>query len=163
YASYYYDADWNRINRNQVTSADKCAAWPSRSCADDKNMFILAKVGKAYGAQMAWVTSSQFKARAAAGQTIFPLDVVEAFGRYVAEGDIEILDLRSGTAATVTVQGLGGAITEANFKPTFPRINLVNELPDGRAEFGFGVIQPMRGATLTPALQADAPANAGSF
>ncbi|MDH5547798.1 MAG: bifunctional metallophosphatase/5'-nucleotidase, partial [Gammaproteobacteria bacterium] len=42
YASYYYDADWNRINRNQVTSADKCAAWPSRSCADDKNMFILA-------------------------------------------------------------------------------------------------------------------------
>lgn len=165
-ASYYYDADYNRINRNQIVSKLTCANKTiTRACADDKIM-ILVKVGKAYGAQMAWVSSTQFSKRktdAVDGYTIFPLDVVEAFGRYVKEGDINILDLRSGTAATVTVYGLGGAITASKFGKTFPRINLLKDLPDGRDEFGFGVIQPMRGATNTPAFRVDTPADKGDF
>ncbi len=178
YASYYYDADWNRINRNQFVTAGKCKTLNetaagakdgtyNRSCADKVDMKILVKVGKQYGAQMAWVKSSQYAARkttAVEGHTIYPLDVVEAFGRYVDEDNIEILDLRSGSAETVTVKGLGGAITAAKFGPTFPRYNLLEELQDGRAEFGFGVIQPMRGATKAPVNgPADPPADEGYF
>lgn len=168
-AAYYYDGDFNRINRNQIVSKLTCkkAGFPgiTRACADEK-MMILAKVSKAYGAQMAWVTSTQFSQRQEQtidGYTIYPLDVVEAFGRYVNEGDIDIIDLRSGHANTVTVQGLGGAITVANFAPTFPRINLLKDLPDGREEFGFGVIQPMRGATLTSPYRVDTPDDEGEF
>ncbi|WP_198264997.1 hypothetical protein [sulfur-oxidizing endosymbiont of Gigantopelta aegis] len=168
-AAYYFDGDFNRINRNQIVSKLTCkkAGYPgvTRACADEK-MLILVKVGKAYGAQMAWVNSTQFSQRETAsidGYDIFPLDVVEAFGRYVNEADINILDLRSGTAETVTVSGLGGAVTVANLSPTFPRINLLEQLPDGRDEFGFSVIQPMRGATLTPANRVDAPDDEGDF
>lgn len=167
--AYYYDGDFNRINRNQIVSALTCPnKQVTRACADEK-MFILAKVGKAFGAQMAWVSSSQFgnsredENYTVAGYNIYPLDVVEAFGRYVAESNIEILDLRSGSATTVAVQGLGGAITKDNFAPTFPRITLLKELPDGRDEFGFGVIQPMRGATLSSPHRADKPDDEGDF
>lgn len=165
-ASYYFDADFNRINRNQIVSGLTCPnKLVNRACADDKIM-ILVKTAKAYGAPMAWVNSTQFsnrKTTAVDGYSIFPLDVVEAFGRYVNEGDITITDLRSGTATEVTVYGLGGAITASNFGPTFPRINLLQDLPDGRDEFGFGVIQPMRGATKTPVFRVDTPSNEGDF
>ena len=170
-ASYYFDADYNRINRNQIVSKLTCANKTiTRACADEK-ILILTKVGKAYGAQMAWVSSSQFansrntdlENYTVDGYTIYPLDVVEAFGRYVKDSDINILDLRSGSATTVTVQGLGGAVTASAFGKTFPRINLVKDLPDGRDEFGFGVIQPMRGATNTPEFRVDTPANEGDF
>lgn len=163
YASYYFDGDYNRVNRNQVVTAGSCGGSLSRACADEK-IKILAKLGKAYGAPMAWVSSSQYAARSADGQTIYPLDVVEAFGRYVAEGDITIKDFTGGAGVDVTVQGLGGAITAANFGPSFPRINLLEELPDGRDEFGFGIIQPMRGATRAEAATpADRPSDEGNF
>jgi len=166
-ASYYFDADYNRINRNQIVSKLTCANKTiTRECADGKIM-ILVKTGIEYGAQMAWVTSTQFSKRKTDkvdGHSIFPLDVVESFGRYVAEDDIEILDLRSGTAKTVTVHGLGGSIERAKFAKTFPRITLTNSLPDGRDEFGFGVIQPMRGATLNPTSgPVDSPDDEGDF
>lgn len=161
-ASYYYDGDYNRVNRNQIVTPGSCGGVLTRDCAGQK-IYILSKVGKAYGAQMAWVTPAQFKDRKAGEYDIYPLDVVEAFGRYVAESDIDILDLRSNTASTVTVKGLGGSITHANFAPTFPRINLLKELQDGRDEFGFGVIQPMRGATTTPLYRADRPGDEGDF
>lgn len=171
-ASYYFDADFNRINRNQIVSGLTCPNKKvNRACADGKIM-ILVKVGKEYGAQMAWVTSSQFgnsrnkdiNNYKVDGYSIFPLDVVESFGRYVAEGDIDILDLRSGKANITTVKGLGGKIDADKFAKTFPRINLLNDLPDGRDEFGFGIIQPMRGATLTPtAGPVDSPDNEGEF
>ncbi len=193
YASYYYDADFNRINRNQVISAGKCKTLNEtapglkdgaydRSCADKVDMKILVKTGKAYGAPMAWVTSQQYgAARAAArmgddytvdGYSVFPLDVVEAFGRYVSsdgndvDGIITIKDLRNGSPTDVQVQGLGadGGITKASFDPTFPRYNLLDQLQDGRAEFGFGIIQPMRGATKTPVNgPADTPSDEGDF
>ena len=166
-ASYYFDADFNRINRNQIVSGLTCPGkLVNRACADEKIM-ILVKTGIEYGAQMAWVTSTQFDNRESEtvdGHSIYPLDVVESFGRYVAEGDIDILDLRSGTAETVTVQGLGGSIERDKFAKTFPRITLTNSLPDGRDEFGFGVIQPMRGATLNPtAGPVDSPDDEGDF
>lgn len=165
YASYYYFGDPNRVNRNQVVTAGNCGGSLAPTCpAMNAKIKILAKLGKEYGATMAWVTPAQFAARSAANQSIYPLDVVEAFGRYVAEGDITIRDLRSGTSVDVTVAGLGGSITHANFAPTFPRINLLNELPDGRDEFGFGVIQPMRGATTAAsAIPADRPSDEGDF
>ncbi|MCK5336236.1 MAG: hypothetical protein KAQ67_08735, partial [Gammaproteobacteria bacterium] len=170
-ASYYFDADYNRINRNQIVSKLTCSNKTiTRTCADDK-ILILVKVGKAYGAQMAWVTSTQFgnsrdpeiENYTVGSYSIFPLDVVEAFGRYVNEGEINILDLRSGSAEKVTVNGLGGSVTATAFGKTFPRINLVQDLPDGRDEFGFGVIQPLRGATKTPAFRVDTPADEGDF
>ena len=166
-ASYYFDADFNRINRNQIVSGLTCPnKLVNRACADEKIM-ILVKTGLEYGAQMAWVNSTQFSKRKTDkvdGFSIFPLDVVESFGRYVAESDIEILDLRSGTAKTVTVHGLGGSIERAKFAKTYPRITLTNSLPDGRDEFGFGVIQPMRGATLNPSAgPVDLPADEGDF
>ena len=166
-ASYYFDADFNRINRNQIVSKLTCTDKKvNRACADEKIM-ILVKTGIEYGAPMAWVTSTQFskyKTDKVDGYSIFPLDVVESFGRYVAEGDIDILDLRSGTAKTVTVHGLGGSIERAKFAKTYPRITLTNSLPDGRDEFGFGVIQPMRGATLNPtAGPVDSPDDEGDF
>ncbi|MCK5385807.1 MAG: hypothetical protein KAJ39_01390 [Gammaproteobacteria bacterium] len=171
-ASYYFDADFNRINRNQIVSKLTCkrdGLGFNRKCAD-KKILILVKTGIEYGAPMAWVTSSQFDASRkdgsykVDGHSIFPLDVVESFGRYVAESDIDILDLRSGTAETVTVHGLGGSIERAKFAKTYPRITLTNSLPDGRDEFGFGVIQPMRGATLNPtAGPVDSPDDEGDF
>ena len=164
--AYYYDADFNRINRNQIVTGGSCqkAGFPglTRECADTK-MKIVAKVGNQYGDQIAWVSSSQFAARSAAGYTIYPLDVVEGFGRYISSGNIDILDLTSGTPTTVTVSGLGGTVDPVAFGKTFPRINLLEALPDGRAEFGFGVIQPMRGATKTPSRQVDAPDDEGDF
>ncbi len=164
--AYYYDADFNRINRNQIVTKGSCikAGFPglTRACADTK-MKIVAKVGNKYGDQIAWVSSSQFAARKAAGYDVYPLDVVEAFGRYVSGSDIEILDLTSGTAETVSVKGLGGTVARTAFAKTFPRINLLDALPDGRDEFGFGVMQPMRGATKTPARRVDTPADEGHF
>ncbi len=168
-AAYYFDGDFNRINRNQIVSKLTCkkAGYPgvTRACADEK-MLILVKTGKAYGAPMAWVNSTQFsqrKTQSIDGYSIYPLDVVEAFGRYVNEGDIALVDLRSGTAETVLVKGLGGAVTAGNLAPTFPRINLLKDLPDGRDEFGFPVIQPMRGATLSPTHRVDSPDDEGDF
>ena len=164
--AYYYDADFNRINRNQIVTKGSCkkAGFPglTRECADTK-MMIVAKVGQQYGAPLAWVSSSQYAARSAAGYTIYPLDVVEAVGRYISGDDIPVLDLRSGTATTVTVKGLGGTVDPVAFAKTFPRITLVEELPDGRDEFGFGIMQPMRGATKTPARRVDPPADEGKF
>lgn len=165
--AYYYFADFNRINRNQIVTKGYCIkkgfGGLTPECADTK-MRVVAKVGKNYGAQIAWVSVSQFAAGKAAGYNIYPLDVVEAFGRYVSGDDIEILDLTSGTAKTVIVKGLGGTVERAAFAKTFPRINLLKPLPDGRDEFGFGVVQPMRGATLTPVNGPVAtPADEGDF
>lgn len=168
--AYYYFADFNRINRNQIVTGGSCknAGFPGLTpeCADTK-MRVVAKVGNGYGDQLAWVSVSQFAARKAAGYDVYPLDVVEAFGRYVSGSDIKILDLtgKSGVAVVeVTVKGLGGTVETAAFAKTFPRINLLRELPDGRDEFGFGVIQPMRGATDTPVNgPVDSPDDEGDF
>ncbi len=169
--AYYYDADFNRVNRNQVVTAGSCnkAGFPglTRECASTK-MMVVAKTGDYYGAPLAWVTIAQYGARSAAGYTIYPLDVVEAVGRYISDGansngDINVLDLRSGSAVNATVKGLKGTVAAADFAKTFPRINLLEELPDGRAEFGFGIIQPMRGATKSPTRQVDRPDDEGDF
>ena len=164
--AYYYFADFNRINRNQIVTKGSCikAGFPglTTQCADTK-MKVVAKVGNQYGDQLAWVSVSQFAARKAAGYNVYPLDVVEAVGRYISGGDISILDLTSGTAKTVTVKGLGGSVNRTAFAKTFPRINLLDALPDGRDEFGFGVMQPMRGATKTPVRRVDAPSDEGDF
>ena len=165
--AYYYFADFNRINRNQIVTGGSCvkAGFPGLTpeCADTK-MHVVAKVGNGYGDQLAWVSVSQFAARKAAGYDVYPLDVVEAFGRYVSEGDINILDLTDGTVKNVAVKGLGGTVETAAFAKTFPRINLLRELPDGRDEFGFGVIQPMRGATDSPKYgPVDSPDDEGDF
>ncbi len=169
YASYYYDVDYNRINRNQVVPAGKCVDGKlTRECVGDK-IKILAKAGTAYGAPMVMVTPLQFAAKSVTigSETfkIYPMDVVEAVGRYIKEADIEIKDLSSGAVVAETRKGLGGAVTHDNFGPTFPRINLLKQLPNGHDEFGFGVIQPFRGA-LEPANQqyfADPPADEGKF
>ena len=165
--AYYYFADFNRINRNQIVTGGSCKkagfSGLTTECADTK-MHVVAKVGNGYGDQLAWVSVSQFAARKAAGYDVYPLDVVEAFGRYVSEDKITILDLTSGTAKKVKVKGLGGTIETAAFAKTFPRINLLRELPDGRDEFGFGVIQPMRGATDSPKYgPVDSPDDEGDF
>ncbi len=169
--AYYYDADFNRINRNQVVTAGSCqkAGFPglTRACADTK-MMIVAKTGEHYGAPLAWVSSSQFAAGKAAGFNIYPLDVVEAVGRYISDGkdsngDISILDLRSGEVIETSVKGLKGKVDANEFAKTFPRINLLDELPDGRTEFGFGIIQPMRGATKNPTRVVDTPDDEGDF
>lgn len=165
--AYYYFADFNRINRNQIVTGGSCkkAGFPGLTpeCADTK-MHVVAKVGNGYGDQLAWVSVSQFAARKAAGYDVYPLDVVEAFGRYVSEDKITILDLTSGSAKKVKVKGLGGTVETAAFAKTFPRINLLRELPDGRDEFGFGVIQPMRGATDSPKYgPVDSPDDEGDF
>ena len=168
YASYYYDADYNRINRNQVVPPGKCGGSLSRACVGDK-VKVLAKTGTAYGAPMVMVTPAQFAAKSvtigADTYEIHPMDVVEAVGRYIGEADIEVKDLSSGAVVANIRQGLGGAVTDANFRPTFPRIHLTRQLPNGHDEFGFGVIQPFRGA-LEPAAQtlfADKPDDSGKF
>jgi len=165
--AYYYFADFNRINRNQIVTKGYCEkkgfGGLTPECADTK-MRVVAKVGNGYGDQLAWVSVSQFAARKAAGYDVYPLDVVEAFGRYVSGGDIKILDLTSGTEETVFVKGLGGTVETAAFAKTFPRIKLLKPLPDGRDEFGFGVIQPMRGATDAPKYgPVDSPDDEGDF
>lgn len=168
--AYYYFADFNRINRNQIVTGGYCAkkgfGGLTTQCADTK-MHVVAKVGNGYGDQIAWVSVSQFAARKAGEYDVYPLDVVEAFGRYVSGGDIKILDLTGKTGVAVrevTVKGLGGNVDKTAFAKTFPRINLLRELPDGRDEFGFGVIQPMRGATDTPKYgPVDSPDDEGDF
>ena len=173
YASYFYDGDYNRINRNQLVTPPKCGGTLTRACVDaNSDIRILAKSGKAFGAPMVMVTTSQYGAREVdtngdgdADYNIYPMDVVEAVGRYISESDIIVTDLSSGSAVPVVRQGLGGAVTEENFGPTFPRVKLAKQLVNGHDEFGFGVIQPFRGA-LDPAAQtvfADAPSDEGSF
>jgi len=172
YASYYYDTDFNRINRNQLVTAGSCAkaGFPglTRECADTK-IKILAKSGIEFGAPMIMVSPSQFDSKTvtvgAETFNVFPMDVVEAVGRYINEGDIEVKDLTGATVMAITRKGLGGAVTQEKFAATFPRIHLAKPLVDGNVEFGFGTIQPFRGA-LDPADQtkfADAPSDEGDF
>jgi len=186
YASYYYDADYNRINRNQLVTDGSCTkagldnnGKKTRACADTK-IKVLAKAGKDYGAPMLLVSTTQFlqgKKHAADPNNppvvvdgieydVRAMDVVEAVGRYIDGDEITVTDISSGTAAVPNVrQGLNGAATYANFAPTFPRINLLRDLPNGHDEFGFGVIQPFRGA-LEPSAQtlfADPPNDEGKF
>jgi len=172
YASYYFDADFNRINRNQLVTKGSCKknGFPglTRECVGDK-IKILAKTSVDFGAPMVMVTPTQYAAKSVTiGDmtfNIFPMDVVEAVGRYINEGDIMVKDLSSGMVVTNTRKGLGGAVTVANFAPSFPRINLLKPLPSGFDEFGFGLIQAFRGA-LNPADQtlfADTPSKKGRF
>jgi len=172
YASYYYDADFNRINRNQLETKGSCKkkGYPglTRECVGSK-IRILAKTDMEFGASMILVSPAQFAAKSVTIDSktyqIFPMDVVEAVGRYINEAEIEVADISNGIALVETRSGLGGAVTKNNFAPTFPRINLLRELISGHDEFGFGVIQPLRGA-LEAADQtyfADSPADQGEF
>ncbi|MFV2057008.1 MAG: metallophosphoesterase [Thiohalomonadales bacterium] len=172
YASYYFDADFNRINRNQLETKGSCKkkgfSGLTRECIGDK-IRILAKTGTDFGAPMVLVTPLQFAAKSVTiGDrvfTIYPMDVVEAVGRYINEAEIVVKDLSNGTVISDARIGLGGSVTVKNFAPTFPRINLVRQLRSGLNEFGFGVIQPFRGA-LAPADQthfADTPKDEGRF
>jgi len=162
YASYYFDADYNRINRNQLVTKGSCGGTLTRACAD-KKIKVLAKTQKAYGAPMILVTPTQYAARSVGDTSIYPMDVVEAVGRYIGESKIIVTDWTSGTAVPVSRRDLGGAVRSKDFAPTFPRINLLQPLVNGFNEFGFGVIQPLRGAAhaITPA--ANKPASRGTF
>lgn len=168
YASYYYDVDYNRINRNQIVPAGKCGGTLTRDCVGDK-VKILAKSGIEFGAPMVMVTPVQYAAKSVTiGDetfSIYPMDVVEAVGRYIDEEDIKVRDLTSGAVVMHTRKGLDGSVEKRKFSRHFPRINLLRDLPDGRDEFGFGVIEPFRGA-LEPADQthfADTPSDKGKF
>lgn len=144
YASYYYDGDPNRINRNQIVPGGKCnAQFPGdpdalRKCVEDKTQ-ILAK--KPDGT-LVMVNPVEYKAAREAG-SIEVVDAVEAVRRYIAETAIEVRNLDG--VLIHTALGLGGDVEAADM-PFFPRYNLLSQLVDSTIEFGLPAIEPFRGA-----------------
>jgi sulfur-oxidizing protein SoxB len=144
YASYYYDGDPNRINRNQIVPGGRCNnQFPGdpdalRKCVEDK-ILILAK--KPDGT-LVMVNPVQYRDAREAGH-ILVVDAVEAVRRYIAGTDINVYDLDG--ALIHTALGLGGNVEAAEMEP-FPRYNLLKQLVDSTIEFGFPAIEPLRGA-----------------
>jgi len=143
YASYYYDGDPNRINRNQIVPGGKCKKqFPGdpdalRKCVQDRTM-ILAK--KPDGS-LVMVNPVDYKSLRASG-AIEVVDAVEAVRRYIASDTITVTDMNGNVLNSTT--GLGGNVEAAEMP--FPRYNLLSPLVDSTLEFGFPAIEPLRGA-----------------
>jgi S-sulfosulfanyl-L-cysteine sulfohydrolase len=143
YASYYYDGDPNRINRNQIVPGGKCKkqfpgdADALRKCVESKTL-ILAK--KPDGS-LVMVNPVDFKALRATGE-VEVVDAVEAVRRYIESDAITVTDME-GNVLNLAV-GLGGNLEAAEMP--FPRYNLLAPLVDSTIEFGFPAIEPLRGA-----------------
>jgi len=168
YASYYYDGDPNRINRNQIVPGGKCKkqfpgdADALRKCVESKTL-ILAK--KPDGS-LVMVNPVDYKALRASGE-IEVVDAVEAVRRYIESDNITVTDM-AGHVLNSTV-GLGGNLEAAEMP--FPRYNLLAPLVDSTIEFGFPAIEPLRGAPPVGFVYpegyisgvADAPDDEGDF
>ena len=168
YASYYYDGDPNRINRNQIVPGGKCKKqFPGdpdalRKCVENKTL-ILAK--KPDGS-LVMVNPVDYKALRASG-AIEVVDAVEAVRRYIESDSITVTDMDGNVLNSAT--GLGGNLEAAEMP--FPRYNLLQQLVDSTIEFGFPAIEPLRGAPppgfVYPAGYisgvADAPDDKGKF
>ncbi len=143
YASYYYDGDPNRINRNQIVPKGKCAKqFPGdpdalRKCVENKTL-ILAK--KPDGA-LVMVNPVDYKTLRATG-AIEVVDAVEVVRRYIESDSITVTDM-DGNILNSAI-GLGGNLEAAEMP--FPRYNLLAPLVDSTIEFGFPAIEPLRGA-----------------
>lgn len=164
YASYYYDGDPNRINRNQIVPGGKCKTdfGSLRKCVEDKTL-ILAK--KPDG-DLVMINPVQYETLLAAGDIVV-VDAVEVVRRYIESDSVTVTDM-SGTIL-VSTTGLGGNV-EASEMP-FPRYNLLNQLVDSAIEFGSPAIEPLRGAPPSGFVYptnyisgiADTPADKGDF
>jgi len=177
-ATYYYDADVNRINRNKIVPAN------DREAVGDL-IQILAKDAQGMNGNYIMVNPTEYNLGLTnTPQTIFPLDAVEALARYIKDSAIDVFDWDSTTMTKSsllhTANGLGGKIVKAQFD--YPRVNLINDLgesentlTDATIEFGFPVIEPLRGSegallngniTLPSGYikgYADPPSSEGSF
>jgi len=185
YASYYYDADANRINRNKIVG-------PNDRATVGEKIQILAKDASG---DLVMVSPSEYKTGMESNpQTIFPLDAVEALARYISEDSIPVYNWSGGVKSAApmhTAQGLNGLKASGEINPVggvkfanfeYPRINLVNDagksentLVDCTKEFGSPCIEPLRGAegaiangnVVLPANYikgvADAPSEEGEF
>ncbi|KPJ93612.1 MAG: hypothetical protein AMJ53_06915 [Gammaproteobacteria bacterium SG8_11] len=149
YASYYYDLDYNRINRNQLVTAGNCGGELSRDCVGDK-IKIMAKNADD---ELILVNPKEFAD--GKGTTVFQVDAVELVARYIAGNAIPVKDLNGNTL--YVAHGLKGTVKEAEFRKTFPRINLTSALPDQVIEFGFPIIEPLRGALVPFSTPPNAP------
>jgi len=144
YASYYYDGDPNRINRNQIVPGGACnKQFPGdpdalRKCVQDKTL-ILAK--KPNG-NLVMVNPVDYKALRASGD-IQVVDAVEAVRRYIESANVTVTDMTGNVLVSAT--GLGSTV-EAVDMPFFPRYNLLRQLVDSTIEFGSPAIEPLRGA-----------------
>ena len=143
YASYYYDGDPNRINRNQIVPGGKCKAlFPGdpdalRKCVENKTL-ILAK--KPDGS-LVMVNPVDYAGLRTTG-AIEVVDAVEAVRRYIESDAITVTDMDGNVLNSTT--GLGGNLEAAEMP--FPRYNLLQQLVDSTVEFGFPAIEPLRGA-----------------
>lgn len=168
YASYYYHADSNRINRNQIVTKGFCLkkgyAWPAertRCAAEEGGIQILSKTP---AGDYVMVDGLEYDAGIASGD-LQVLDATEAMGRYISAAYIDVFDWAGGTKAALlrTVAGLNGTFEGHDF--TYPRANLIkadgtpgNDLTDCTIEFGSPCIQPMRGAEAGLGIHTSLPA-----
>lgn len=163
-ASYYFHADYNRINRNQIITRGQCGGNLTLECVGDL-IQILAKDSEDSNPNIVFVNPKEYDDGLNAGK-LFPLDVVEALKYYINQSNIPVYDwdpiLMQKDILLHTAQGLDGEVEFDEFD--YPRINLTTPLVDATEEFGFPVIEPLRGAALVPGDHvADPPANQGSF
>jgi len=164
FASYYFHADYNRINRNQIRTQGQCGGTLSLQCVGDL-IQILAKDAESSMANLIFVNPQEYEAGLQV-QKIFPLDAVEALKLYISKFNISVFDwdpvLLEKSDLVHIAQGLGGEIEFDTFD--YPRINVTTPLVDATLEFGFPVIEPLRGAPSVPGDHvADPPANQGVF
>lgn len=169
YASYYYHADSNRINRNQIVTKGFCLkkgyAWPAErtKCAAEKGgIQILTKTP---AGDYVMVDGLEYDAGIASGD-LQVLDATEAMGRYISADFIEVSDWVGGAKGALlrTVAGLNGSFEGNDF--VYPRANLIkadgtqgNDLIDCTIEFGSPCIQPFRGAEAGLGIHTSLPAS----
>jgi len=163
-ATYYFHGDFNRINRNQIVTKAQCGGDLTLDCVGDL-IQILAKDAQGPIANIIFVNPKEYDDGLKA-EKIFPLDAVEALKLYISKNSIPVFDWDASTMEKTSVlhtaQGLDGEIEFEDFD--YPRINVTTPLIDATEEFGFPVIEPLRGARSTPSdRRADPPSNQGSF
>ncbi len=143
YASYYYDGDPNRINRNQIVPKGKCAKlFPEdpdalRKCVEHKTLILAKKTD----GTLVMVNPVEYKSLRTSGK-IEVVDAVEVVRRYIESDAIIVRDMQGNIMNSAT--GLGGNLEAAEMP--FPRYNLLASLVDSTIEFGFPAIEPLRGA-----------------
>jgi len=168
YASYYYHADSNRINRNQIVTKGFCLKkgyqWPAErtKCAAEKGgIQILTKTA---GGDYVMADGLEYDAGIASGD-LQVLDATEALGRYISEASINVYDWVGGAKGALlhTAAGLNGTFEGNDF--VYPRANLIkadgtpgNDLVDCTVEFGSPCIQPLRGAETGLGIHTSLPA-----
>ena len=160
YASYYYDEDNNRINRNQIVTGGQLANFNAANgtsltlrefASRNDTIQILAKDG---AGDLIMLTPEEYADGTSSGK-VLAVDATEAVARYVSGGDIPVYDWDAAAMAKGalkhTAKGLAGAVAKSEFE--YPRINLVNDagdaentLVDCTIEFGSPCIEPYRGA-----------------